>query len=176
VRTVVLRVVALALLLLLAVVSVIVVRTLQRLPDTVVYLVRDEGRTFTLESVFRQTRSGASGTEATARRALTALAAGPTAEEAARGLSSEVPPDLVVQDVRSGGGLLEVDLDAGFASGGGSASMLGRLHQVLYTLSHPTDVDRVALFLDGEPLTVLGGEGVMVEHPWTRPAGGVPRW
>lgn len=175
-RTVVLRVVALALLLLLALVSVIVVRTLQRLPDTVVYFVRDTGTTFTLESVFRQTRSGASDVEATSRRALAALADGPTSEEAARGLVSEVPPTVTVHDVRLRGRLLEVDLDGVFAAGGGSASMFGRLYQVMYTLTHPNDVDEVALYLDGQPLRVLGGEGVMVEHPWSRPPAGLPAW
>ncbi len=175
-RTVVLRVVALAMLLLLALVSVIVVRTLQRLPDTVVYFVRDGGTTFTLESVFRQTRSGASDVEATSRRALAALVDGPTSEERARGLVSEVPRDVTVHDVRLRGRLLEVDMGGAFASGGGSASMFGRLYQVMYTLTHPNDVDEVALFLDGQPLRVLGGEGLMVDHPWSRPPGGVPAW
>jgi spore germination protein GerM len=176
VRTVVLRVVALALLLLLAVVSAIVVRTLARLPDTVVYMVRDEGATFTLESVLRRTRSGARDVEASARRSLAALSEGPTADEASRGLASEVPEGLVVHAVRLQERRLEVDLGAGFAAGGGTASMLGRLHQVHFTLSQPQDVDEVALYLDGRPLTVLGGEGVMVDHPWSRPPDGLPRW
>jgi spore germination protein GerM len=173
-RSVTLRVVALALLLLLVVVAGIALRTLRRLPDTIVYLVRDTGRTMTLEPVQRQGDRGDDA--ARARAALDALAAGPTAAEAARGLASEVPHDLEVRSVRVRDGLLEVDLGASFVAGGGSASMLGRLYQVAYTLTQPTSIDRVALFLEGEPLTVLGGEGVMVAHPWVRPAGGVPSW
>lgn len=169
-----LRVVALALLLLLALVGVMVWRTLQRIPDTIVYMVRDQGTTFTLDGVYRRTRS--TGVEATVRAALGALAAGPTEEEAARGLHSAVPSDLEVHGVRFAEGLLSVDLGATFTHGGGTASMLGRLHQVLYTLAQPSGVERVALFIEGEPLTVLGGEGVMVAHPWSRPGPGVPSW
>jgi spore germination protein GerM len=174
VRTVVLRVAALALLLLLAVVGTLTIRMLGRVPDTVVFFVRDQGTTFTLESVYRRTASGdAAGS---ARAALAALAAGPSPDEAARGLASEVPADLGVRDVRFADGRLDVDLGASFADGGGTASMLGRLHQVLYTLTQPSPVDRVALYLEGVPLTVLGGEGIMVAHPWTRPSEGVPSW
>lgn len=177
-RTVVLRVVALSLLLLLALAGTLAVRTMQRLPDTVLYLVRDAGTTFTLERVYRRTRARTDDPEARARHALAALAVGPTEEEAARGLGSEVPPDIVVRAVRLQDGVLEVDLDGSFAAGGGSASMLGRIHQVTWTLTQSSGIERLALYLDGEPLRVLGGEGVMVAHPWTRPTGdaAVPVW
>jgi len=53
VRTMVIRVAALALLLLLVVVSVLMIRTLNRLPDTIIYLVRSEPTRFHLEAVGR---------------------------------------------------------------------------------------------------------------------------
>ena len=67
-RTVVLRVVALALLLLLSLVAVLTVRTLNRLPDSLVYFVEAGETSFSLEAVGRQT--GETGDEAQLRAAL----------------------------------------------------------------------------------------------------------
>jgi hypothetical protein len=84
VRSMALRVVALTLLLLLALVGSLMVRTLSRVPDTTIYLVRDEGTTMTLEPVHRRLRPA--DPEEAARGAVAALARGPVADEAARGL------------------------------------------------------------------------------------------
>ncbi len=173
-RTVVLRVAALALLLLLAVFGVLATRTMQRLPDTVVYLVRDEGGSFTLEAVARRLRPD--GALDAARAAVEALAAGPTAAEAARGLASEVPPGTDVRSVRWAGDVLVVDLDAAVAAGGGTASMIGRIAQLTYTLTQPGGVSAVEVRVDGRALEAWGGEGVMVAWPWRRPDGALPRW
>lgn len=173
-RTVVLRVAALALLLLLAVFGVLATRTMQRLPDTVVYLVRDEGGSFTLEAVARRLRP--EGALDAARAAVEALAAGPTAAEAARGLASEVPPGTDVRSVRWAGDVLVVDLDAAVAAGGGTASMIGRIAQLTYTLTQPRGVSAVEVRVDGRALEAWGGEGVMVAWPWRRPDGALPRW
>ncbi len=173
-RTVVLRVAALALLLLLAVFGVLALRTMQRLPDTVVYLVRDEGGTFTLEAVARRNRPD--GALDAARAAVEALAAGPTAAEAARGLASEVPGGTVVRSVAWVGDVLVIDLDAAVVAGGGTASMVGRIAQLTYTLTQPRGVAAVEIRVDGRTLEAWGGEGVMVAWPWHRPEGALPRW
>ena len=173
-RTVVLRVAALALLLLLAVVAALALRTLQRLPDTVVYFVRDDGGAFTLEAVARRARP--EGALEAARAAVEALAAGPTAAEAARGLASEVPTATVVRSVAWAGDVLVVDLDAAVAAGGGTSSMVGRLAQLTYTLTQPRGVAAVEVRVDGRALEAWGGEGVMVAWPWVRPEGALPRW
>lgn len=165
-RTVVLRVVALALLLLLALVAVITVRTLQGVPDTIVYFVRDRGTTFTLEAAHR--RLGASDARTRVERQVAELARGPTADEAARGLGSAVPGDVVVLDVRLDDGVVTVDLNAAFERGGGSASMMGRLYQLYYTLTQPSDVDAVRLAVEGRVIDLFGGEGVVLEVPWSR--------
>lgn len=173
-RTVVLRVAALALLLLLALFGVLALRTMQRLPDTVVYLVRDEGGTFTLEGVGRRMRPD--GALDAARAAVAALAAGPTAAERARGLASEVPAGTGVRSVAWAGDVLVVDLDATVVAGGGTASMVGRLAQLTYTLTQPRGVAAIEVRVDGRTLEVWGGEGVLVAWPWRRPDGALPRW
>ena len=58
-----------------------------------------------------------------------------------------------------------VDLSREFESGGGSASVFGRLAQVVYTLTQFPTVDAVTFKLDGEPVTVFSGEGVVLNHP-----------
>jgi spore germination protein GerM len=174
VRTVVLRVAALALLLLLAIVGVLVMRTLQRLPDTVLYLVRSDPTGFTLEPVARRLRPD--GPLEAARSAVAGLAAGPNAAEAARGLTSEVPAGTRVLGVAWEGDVLVVDLGGEVLAGGGTAAMLGRLAQLTYTLTQPSGVEAVELRVDGRPTDVWGPEGLMVAWPWTRPEGAFPRW
>ncbi len=165
-RTVVLRVAALALLLLLTLVAVITLRTLQRVPDTVVYFVRDAGMTFTLEPVNR--RLGRTTAEERAALQVGALTRGPPADEASRGLATAVPPDTAVLGASLSGGVLSVDLSAAFERGGGTSAMLARLNQLYYTLTQPTDVDAVRLLVEGEPVVVFSGEGLMVQQPWVR--------
>lgn len=174
-RTVVLRVVALALLLLLALVAIITVRTLQRVPDTLVYFVRDQGTSFTLEPVKR--RLGRLAPTERLRLQLAELVRGPSAAEAGRGLLTSVPQGSTVLGASLDGGVLRVDLSGPFESGGGTASMLGRLNQLFFTLTQSADVTAVRLQVEGRDVEAFGGEGIIVPQPWVREAGvGLPVW
>lgn len=103
-----------------------------------------------------------------AASAVRALLAGPTAAEREAGLSSAVPDGTELRGVDLVGGTVSVDLSGRFASGGGSASMLGRLAQLVFTLTRFDSVQRVELRLDGAPARRLGGEGVVLDRPQTR--------
>ncbi len=162
-RTVTLRVAALALLLLLILVSAITVRLLNRLPNSIVYFVRAQDAAFTLEGVRR--RFDAKTPEARLKAALQALTKG-TPEA---GLSSAFPPDTEVRGLELRGETLIVDLSSEFAQGGDRALMLGRLNQLFYTLTQPLNVSSVSLRIEGEPVEVLGGEGLLVPQPWVEP-------
>jgi hypothetical protein len=109
-------------------------------------------------------------TRAVARAALTELLAGPTEEEVASGLTSTIPAGTTLRDVGVSGGVATVDLDGTFDDGGGSASMLGRVAQVVATLTRFPTVDRVAFRIDGRPVQAIGGEGVVVDPPIGRGA------
>jgi len=62
-------------------------------------------------------------------------------------------------------GIATVNLSREFESGGGSASVLGRLAQVVYTLTQFPTVSGVKFELDGVPVTVFSGEGVSLTDP-----------
>ena len=107
---------------------------------------------------------------APATAAVRALLKGPTAAERAHGLGSAVPAGtrLLRLSVRSR--VAVVDLSSRFASGGGSASMFARLGQLVYTLTAVRGVDAVNLRIEGRPVRVFGGEGLVLQQPLSRAA------
>jgi hypothetical protein len=105
---------------------------------------------------------------ATSRAALGQLLAGPSGDEADLGLTSAIPVGTELRGVGIEAGLATVDLSSTFGSGGGSMSMRLRLAQLVYTLTQFPTVDAVALELEGEPATVFGSEGIVLDHPLTR--------
>ena len=109
-------------------------------------------------------------TRAVGRAALNALFEGPTAEESAASppLTTSIPGGTILLGLDIADGLATVDLSREFESGGGSASMFGRLAQVVYTLTQFPTVKRVAFQLDGEPVTVFSGEGIVLDEPSDR--------
>jgi germination protein M len=109
-------------------------------------------------------------TVAVARAALQQLLAGPTRVESAgaAGLTSSVPSSSRLLDVAIADGTATVDLSGQFESGGGSASMFGRLAQVVYTVTQFPSVTGVAFRLDGQPVTTFSSEGIVLSGPSVR--------
>lgn len=100
--------------------------------------------------------------------ALEALLEGVTATEAEMGLSSTIPEGTSLLGVEVEDGVAAIDLSAEFESGGGSASVLGRVAQIVYTATWFDGVEAVEFLIDGVPVDVLTGEGLIVDEPQTR--------
>lgn len=175
IRTIVLRVSALSLLLLLILVATLTVRTLNRVPNTLLYFVSAGDTSFSLRGVARNLPKANADTHL--KESLQALIDGPIESEEARGLSTALEPDTQILSLRLLGSEVEVNLSDEFIEGGGSATMQGRLNQVFYTLTQPTSVSSVRLLVEGVPITYLGGEGILVDNPWFRAEHGtLPTW
>jgi hypothetical protein len=115
-------------------------------------------------------RRNIAATPAVARAAVTELLDGPTSEESANGLATAIPAGTNLRDISLADGVATVDLGGAFDDGGGSASMLGRVAQVVATLTRFPTIQRVAFRIDGMPVQAIGGEGVVVDPPVGRRA------
>lgn len=92
------------------------------------------------------------------------LLEGPSASAA----FSEIPEGTELRDLTVESDGVHVDLTDTFTTGGGTASMTGRLAQVVYTASSLDPDAQIWISVDGEPLDVLGGEGLILDQPITR--------
>jgi spore germination protein GerM len=96
--------------------------------------------------------------------AFNSLLAGPTDPA----FATTIPQGTTLRKVTSKPDGVHVDLSQKFTEGGGSASMTGRVAQVIYTASTLEPSAKVWISVEGKPLEVLGGEGLMLDQPITR--------
>ncbi|MCS7172967.1 MAG: GerMN domain-containing protein [Armatimonadetes bacterium] len=101
--------------------------------------------------------------------ALRSLLEGPNPEEQGMGYSSEIPSGTRLLGVRVERGVAYVNLSREFERGGGSASMLARVYQIVYTATRMRGVDAVQILLEGRLQETLGGEGLFIGTPLRRP-------
>lgn len=106
-------------------------------------------------------------TVAVATAAVRELLEGPNERELAAepSLLTTVPAGTELLGISIADRIATVDLTREFQSGGGSESVISRLAQVVYTVTQFPTVDAVTFRLDGEPVTVFSGEGVLLDEP-----------
>lgn len=109
-------------------------------------------------------------TQGVGAAAMAALLAGPNDGElgARPAMYSVIPEGTRFLGLRIDAGIATVNLSREFEAGGGSASVLGRLAQVVYTLTQFPTVKGVRFELDGVPVNTFSGEGVLLDEPVDR--------
>jgi len=97
--------------------------------------------------------------------AMEALLEGPSPGERSAGVATQIPDGTQLLGLIVDKGIATVDVTSEYESGGGTASMTMRLAQVVCTLDQFPTVKGVLFQLDGRPVDVLGGEGIVIDHP-----------
>ncbi len=156
-------------LLILAVGLVVLWRTRPREEPTLVYFVYWDARCNVGRLVpgLRMVR-GRTQAERLAH-ALRSLLEGPNPEERGMAYVSEIPPATRLLDVRIEHGVAYLSLSRDLERGGGSASMLARVYQIVYTATHLPGIEAVQILIEGRRQEALGGEGVVIGAPLRRP-------
>jgi hypothetical protein len=106
-------------------------------------------------------------TKAVATAAMAALIDGPTETESGA-MTSAVPAGTRLLGLSINDGVATVDLSSEFESGGGSASAMIRLGQVVFTLTQFPTVRSVVFQIEGRTVTVFGSEGIVLDGPVAR--------
>jgi germination protein M len=111
-------------------------------------------------------------TPAVATAAMTSLLTGsPVQRDGYAPISSAIPAGTKLLGLSIKDGVATVDLSGEFATGGGSASSMYRLAQVVYTLTQFPTVSSVLFKVDGTIVTVFGSEGIVLDGPVRRSIG-----
>lgn len=105
---------------------------------------------------------------AAATGAIEALLDGPTAADRELGFVSNIPEGTKLLGLDVAGGVATVDLSDSYDDGGGTLSMMSRLAEVVFTLTQFPAIDSVSFEMNGEPVTALGGEGIVIDEPIDR--------
>jgi hypothetical protein len=108
---------------------------------------------------------GVSGTKAVATAAVNALLSGPTAGETSRSITTAIPDGSQLLGITVANSVATVNLSKEFESGGGSASVLTRLGQVVYTLTQFPAIKAVTFQIEGVTSTTFSSEGVVLDKP-----------
>ena len=103
-------------------------------------------------------------TKAVATAAVAALLEGPNGTESGA-MSSAVPAGSRLLGLAITDGVATIDLSSEFESGGGSASTMIRLGQVVFTLTQFPTVTSVVFQIEGRTVTVFGSQGIVLDGP-----------
>ncbi|MCA9798396.1 MAG: GerMN domain-containing protein [Cyanobacteria bacterium HKST-UBA04] len=133
-----------------------------------VYYCKEQGDNVVVEGIKPQdTVAEALPDKQLLRKAVKHLLAGPTEAETGKGYYSEIPAGTKLLSIKGGveNAPFRVNLSEAFREGGGSTTMRLRLEQMTKTVLSTRIEGPVYLDVEGEPLDVLGGEGVEVDKP-----------
>lgn len=129
-----------------------------------IYWLKNAGTNLKLESQRIQIKSNSRQPDRALQTAFKQLLAGPTEGTE----STTIPQGTQLLGIKVESDAVRINLSEEFTSGGGSTSMTGRLGQVIYTATSLNSKAKVYIEVNGKPLEVLGGEGLVLNQPLTR--------
>jgi spore germination protein GerM len=135
-----------------------------RQQDTQVFWLVSEGDALVLVPTTVRLEGDPAQPELLIKSRLERLFAGPVNADVATSIPENTRLNRV--EVKADG--IHIDVSREFTRGGGSTSMQGRLGQVIFTATANDPEAPVWISVAGEPLRVLGGEGLEVTQPMTR--------
>ncbi|HEY4607091.1 MAG TPA: Gmad2 immunoglobulin-like domain-containing protein [Acidimicrobiia bacterium] len=97
------------------------------------------------------------------------LLLGLTSSEAELGITTAIPSGTHLNGIEVEAGVATVDLSSEFGDGGGTLSMRARLAQLVFTVTgYDPAITGVRLQLEGSPVEVFSGEGLILDDPMIR--------
>ncbi|MEO0967309.1 MAG: GerMN domain-containing protein [Cyanobacteria bacterium J06639_18] len=138
--------------------------TVTEIRNVDIYWLRNAGTNLKLESQRIQIKSNSRQPDRALQTAFKQLLAGPTEGTE----STTIPQGTQLLGIKVESDAVRINLSEEFTSGGGSTSMTGRLGQVIYTATSLNSKAKVYIEVNGKPLEVLGGEGLVLNQPLTR--------
>ncbi|MBE9114997.1 GerMN domain-containing protein [Lusitaniella coriacea LEGE 07157] len=99
--------------------------------------------------------------------AFTSLLSGPKNAENTD-YATAIPKETRLLGVAQQADGVRINLSEQFTTGGGTTSMTGRVAQIIYTATALNPEAKVWIEVEGKPLEVLGGEGLIIDQPMTR--------
>jgi hypothetical protein len=102
------------------------------------------------------------------RIALESLLAGPSEAELEAGVGTAIPNGTELLGLDIDDGIATVDLSSQYEQGSGSHAEFLRLAQVVYTITQFETVQRVNFQIEGKPVEMFGGHGLLLDRPMAR--------
>ena len=125
-----------------------------------VWFAKQAGDDLRLVPVWRQSSSSDR-----LKEAVEELLKGPSDQEIASGLGSEIPRGTILLGTAPAGNDVELNLSRRFASGGGARSLETRIDQLSRTVADCAGDKKVFLSVEGERIYTAAGEGLEIKQP-----------
>jgi spore germination protein GerM len=129
-----------------------------------VYWLKDTGTELAIVPTPTQVAAASAQPDAILKASFEKLLAQPTDSK----LISTIPTGTKLRSISVKADGVHLDLSAEFAEGSGSATVIGRLAQAIYTATSLDPQAPVFISVEGKPLTSMSGEGLEVPQPITR--------
>lgn len=98
------------------------------------------------------------------RASITNLLKGPTKEEKAKGIYTEIPRGTKLLSIEETPEKVVINLSSTFEQDGGTDGLYKRIYQLIKTSNKNTALE-VYLYINGKQADVIGGEGIMINQP-----------